>query len=90
MINVKDLQIIKDDDIIDSSQNLKINQNKEYVSIGDLEEMELTSRNYKIKTKKTKKFWNNALIRIFFYYHCFIFVYISIISLSSKTSKYKC
>lgn len=52
MINVKDLQIIKDDDIIDSSQNLKINQNKEYVSIGDLEEMELTSRNYKIKTKK--------------------------------------
>ena len=78
MINVKDLQIIKDDDIIDSSQNLKINQNKEYVSIGDLEEMELTSRNYKIKTKKTKKFWNNALIRIFF---IIIVLYLSILVL---------
>ena len=61
--NIQDLSIAKDDDNLDSSQQLQVIK-KEDVIIGDLEEMELTSKNYKIKTKKTKKFWNKTLIRI--------------------------
>ena len=66
MENIQDLQMIKGDDMMDSCSNLKIFQKKEYVNIGDLEEMELTSKNYKIKTKKTKKFCNQTLITTFF------------------------
>ena len=66
MENIQDLQMIKGDDMMDSCSSLKIFQKKEYVNIGDLEEMELTSKNYKIKTKKTKKFCNQTLITTFF------------------------
>ena len=60
---VQDLNNMKEDDNLDSSQQLQVIR-KEDVIIGDLEEMELTSKNYKIKTKKTKKFCNRTLIRI--------------------------
>ena len=61
MENNQDLNIAKEDDNMDSSQQLQVVK-KEDVIIGDLEEMELTSKSYKIKTKKTKKFWNKTLI----------------------------
>ena len=76
--NIQDLSITKDEDNFDSSQNLQVVK-KEDVIIGDLEEMELTSKNYKIKTKKTKKFWNKTLIRIVFviivFYLSILFLY---------------
>ena len=78
MENNQDLDIAKEDDNTDSSQQLQIIK-KEDVIIGDLEEMELTSKSYKIKTKKTKKFWNKTLIRIFFmiivFYVLLMFLY---------------
>ena len=74
----QDLNIAKEDDNMDSSQQLQVVK-KEDVIIGDLEEMELTSKSYKIKTKKTKKFWNKTLIRIFFmiiaFYVLILFLY---------------
>ena len=63
MENNQDLDIKRDD--MDSSQHLEVVTKKDDVVIGDLEEMELTSRSYKIKIKKTKKFCNETLIRIF-------------------------
>ena len=78
MENNQDLNIAKEDDNMDSSQQLQVVK-KEDVIIGDLEEMELTSKSYKIKTKKTKKFWNKTLIRIFFmiivFYVLLLFLY---------------
>ena len=78
MENSQDLNIAKEDDNMDSSQQLQVVK-KEDVIIGDLEEMELTSKSYKIKTKKTKKFWNKTLIRIFFmiitFYVLILFLY---------------
>ena len=78
MENNQDLNIAKEDDNMDSSQQLQVVK-KEDVIIGDLEEMELTSKSYKIKTKKTKKFWNKTLIRIFFmiiaFYVLILFLY---------------
>ena len=41
-----DLNIVKEDDNMDSSQQLQMVK-KEEVIIGDLEEMELTSKGYK-------------------------------------------
>ena len=60
----QDLDITKRDDLDMSSQQLAAMRKSE-VNIGDLEEMELTSKSYKIKTKKTKKFCDLALMRIF-------------------------
>ena len=78
MENNQDINIAKEDDNMDSSQQLQVVK-KEDVIIGDLEEMELTSKSYKIKTKKTKKFWNKTLIRIFFmiivFYVLLLFLY---------------
>ena len=78
MENNQDINIAKEDDNMDSSQQLQVVK-KEDVIIGDLEEMELTSKSYKIKTKKTKKFWNKTLIRIFFmiiaFYVLILFLY---------------
>ena len=78
MENNQDINIAKEDDNMDSSQQLQVVK-KEDVIIGDLEEMELTSKSYKIKTKKTKKFWNKSLIRIFFmiiaFYVLILFLY---------------
>ena len=57
-----DLDLSKRDD---SSQRLEMVK-KEDVSIGDFEEMELTSKSYKIKNPKSKKkFCNDTLIRVF-------------------------
>ena len=75
--NSQDLTNTKEDDHMESSQQLQIVK-KEDVIIGDLEEMELTSKGYKIKTKKTKTFWNKTLIRIFF---AIIIVYLLILFL---------
>ena len=75
--NIQDISITKDEDNMDSSQNLQVVR-REDVIIGDLEEMELTSKNYKIKTRKTKKFWNKTLIRIVF---AIIVFYLSILFL---------
>ena len=47
----QDLDITKRDDLDMSSQQLAAMRKSE-VNIGDLEEMELTSKSYKIKTKK--------------------------------------
>ena len=55
MQNSHDLDIVKEDDMMDSSKQLDVIKREDIV-IGDLEEMELTSRNYKIKGKKIKKF----------------------------------
>ena len=76
MENNQDLDIKRDD--MDSSQHLEVVTKKDDVVIGDLEEMELTSRSYKIKIKKTKKFCNETLIRIFF---VIIVFYLSILFL---------
>ena len=64
MENSHDLEIVKDDDMMDSSKKLNVIKREDIV-IGDLEEMELTSRSYKIKGKKIKKFCNDYLITIF-------------------------
>ena len=64
MQNNHDLEIVKDDDMMDSSKQLEVIKREDIV-IGDLEEMELTSRTYKIKGKKMKKFCNDYLITIF-------------------------
>ena len=49
-----------------SSKELDIMKNGDDVVIGDIEEMQLTSRTYYIKPLKTKKISNDALIRCFF------------------------
>ena len=54
---------MKRDDMESSKQLATISKKDEFV-IGDLEEMELTSRGYKIKVKKAKKFCDETLIRI--------------------------
>ena len=57
-----DLDLEKRDD---STQQLEVVK-KEDITIGDFEEMELTSKNYKIKNPKSKKkFCNDFLIRVF-------------------------
>ena len=77
METISDLYLKRDDMTDNSSQQLDVVK-REDVIIGDLEEMELTSRNYKIKIFKTKKFCNTSLVRIFFF---IIFFYLTIIFL---------
>ena len=86
-MEIQDLDIIKRDDYIDnSSQNLAAFKRNE-VNIGDLEEMELTSKSYKIKTIKTKKFCNTillqVLIAIFVIYLSIMYLYPFISSIQS-------
>ena len=69
----QDLEIVRSE----SSQNLDIIK-REDVIIGDYEELQLTSKNYVIKTRKTKHFWNKTLIRIFF---VIIIIYLAILYL---------
>ena len=76
---------MKEDDMIDTTRNLNIFPKREYMRVGDLEEMELTSKNYKIKTKRTKKFCNQILIRILF---VIIVIYLCIIFLFSFLNKF--
>ena len=77
-MEIQDVDIIKRDDYIDnSSQNLAVFKRNE-VNIGDLEEMELTSKSYKIKTIKTKKFCNTILLRILI---AIFIIYLSILYL---------
>ena len=77
METISDLYLKRDDMTDNSSQQLDVVK-REDVIIGDLEEMELTSRNYKIKIFKTKKFCNTSLVRIFFF---IVFFYLTIIFL---------
>ena len=77
METISDLYLKRDDMTDNSSQQWDVVK-REDVIIGDLEEMELTSRNYKIKIFKTKKFCNTSLVRIFFF---IIFFYLTIIFL---------
>ena len=76
---------MKEDDMIDTTRNLNIFPKREYMRVGDLEEMELTSKNYKIKTKRTKKFCNQILLRILF---VIIVIYLCIIFLFSFLNKF--
>ena len=62
---------------MDSCTNLEM-MKREDVIIGDFEELQLTSRNYIIKTRKTKNFWNKTLIRIFF---VIIVIYLAVLYL---------
>ena len=73
MDSSQDLEIVRSE----SSQNLEIIK-REDVIIGDYEELQLTSKNYVIKTRKTKHFWNKTLIRIFF---VIIIIYLAILYL---------
>ena len=73
MDSSQDLEIVRSE----SSQNLDIIK-REDVIIGDYEELQLTSKNYVIKTRKTKHFWNKTLIRIFF---VIIIIYLAILYL---------
>ena len=68
---------IQSRDDMDSSTNLEM-MKREDVIIGDFEELQLTSRNYIIKTRKTKNFWNKTLIRIFF---VIIIIYLAVLYL---------
>ena len=60
MDSSQDLQMVR----TESSKNLDILKRDDII-IGDYEELQLTSKNYVIKTRKTKNFWNKTLIRIF-------------------------
>ena len=73
MESSQDLQVMRSE----SCQNLE-QIRRDDVIIGDLEELQLTSRNYVIKTRKTKNFWNETLIRIFF---VIIIIYLAILYL---------
>ena len=73
MDSSQDLEIVRSE----SSQNLEIIK-REDVIIGDYEELQLTSKNYVIKTRRTKNFWNKTLIRIFF---VIIIIYLAILYL---------
>jgi 2',3'-cyclic-nucleotide 2'-phosphodiesterase (5'-nucleotidase family) len=73
MDSSQDLQVMRSE----SCQNLE-QIRRDDVIIGDLEELQLTSRNYVIKTRKTKNFWNETLIRIFF---VIIIIYLAILYL---------
>ena len=68
---------IQSRDDMDSCTNLEM-MKREDVIIGDFEELQLTSRNYIIKTRKTKNFWNKTLIRIFF---VIIVIYLAVLYL---------
>ena len=76
---------MKEDDMIDTTRNLNIFPKREYMRVGDLEEMELTSKNYKIKTKRTKNFCHQILLRILF---VIIVIYLCIIFLFSFLNKF--
>ena len=73
MDSSQDLEVVR----TESSQNLDIIK-REDVIIGDYEELQLTSKNYVIKTRRTKNFWNKTLIRIFF---VIIIIYLAILYL---------
>ena len=85
-MEIQDLDIVKKDDYIDnSSQNLAVFKRNE-VNIGDLEEMELTSKSYKIKTIKTKKFCNDVLLQVLI---AIFIIYLSILYLYPFISSIK-
>ena len=84
-METKDLSLKRDYNSDMSSQQLDFVKREEVV-IGDLEEMELTSRNYKIKTTKSKKFCNNFLLRTFLF---IIFFYLTILFLYPFLSNIK-
>ena len=84
-METKDLSLKRDYNSDMSSQQLDFVKREEVV-IGDLEEMELTSRNYKIKTTKSKKFCNNFLFRTFLF---IIFFYLTILFLYPFLSNIK-
>ena len=49
---------------MESTKNLEVIRNSDYI-IGDLEQMQLTSKTYVIKRPIQKKFWNKPLIMVF-------------------------
>ena len=77
MKNNHDLYIVKDDDMLDSSKQLEVVKREDIV-VGDLEEMELTSKNYKMKVKTIKRFCNYYLIAIFL---LILIIYLSVLFL---------
>ena len=81
MDSSQDLEVVR----TESSQNLDIIK-REDVIIGDFEELQLTSKNYVIKTRRTKNFWNKTLIRIFF---VIIIIYLAILYLYPIFAKNK-